>query len=323
MALVVDTDSLDFHISPLLKTGGLASQIRQSLSDLLRDTHGETIVKLRAFVAGSGDARRVQASVTDIFTDHHLPFPVLSIIQVGALGQESAQVVIEAVVSTHHTVNPNGLAFFFDQHGKSLHKALERFHGSIESAGVPADHMLSCTCFTSRLDDHAAAMAAVKTLFPKADVNLVQAIRDPMSDFASCEGVAQLAAPPKDPVVLNEAAHATLVHTGQLVFTGLQLSFGNYLDDAQQAFRRLQRAAASLQPVETPVQVDGFALDASSAAALRKTIPLAPGTFSIHGVEGLPSVDASAGIEAILAPNVQAAVVPAKQQGEAGTILHE
>ena len=61
MALAAETETLDFHISPLLRNGGLAAQIRQSLGDLIRDTHGETIVKLRAFVAGAGDARRVQA----------------------------------------------------------------------------------------------------------------------------------------------------------------------------------------------------------------------------------------------------------------------
>ena len=83
----------------------LAAQIRQSLGDLIRDTHGETIVKLRAFVAGAGDARRVQTQAADLFTERKLPLPVLSVLQVGALGDEAAKVVIEAVVSTRKTVN--------------------------------------------------------------------------------------------------------------------------------------------------------------------------------------------------------------------------
>src|SRR3954462_7888955 len=61
MALAADTGTLDFHISPLLKTGGLAAQIRQSLNDLIRDTRGEIIIKLRAFVAGGGGARPAAA----------------------------------------------------------------------------------------------------------------------------------------------------------------------------------------------------------------------------------------------------------------------
>src|SRR5882757_8925089 len=87
-----DTASLDFHISPLLKTGGLSAQIRRSLTDLIRDTHGETIVKLRAFVAGAGDARRVEAEAAAIFSERRLPLPVLSILQVGGLDDAAAQV---------------------------------------------------------------------------------------------------------------------------------------------------------------------------------------------------------------------------------------
>ena len=75
MALRAETGNLDFHLSPLLKKGGLALQIRQSLAELIRDTHGETIIKLRAFVAGAGDARRVQAEVTQVFGEHKLPLP--------------------------------------------------------------------------------------------------------------------------------------------------------------------------------------------------------------------------------------------------------
>src|SRR5580704_11782614 len=83
MALAAETETLDFHISPLLRSGGLAAQIRQSLDDLIRDTHGETIVKLRAFVAGAGDARRVQTEAAEQFTERKLPLPVLSVVQVG------------------------------------------------------------------------------------------------------------------------------------------------------------------------------------------------------------------------------------------------
>src|SRR3569833_3210758 len=82
MAIAADTHTLDFHISPLLPTGGLSAQIRRSLNDLIRDTRGETIIKLRAFVAGAGDARRVQAEVGTLFTERRLPLPVLSVVQV-------------------------------------------------------------------------------------------------------------------------------------------------------------------------------------------------------------------------------------------------
>jgi len=320
MALASDTDGLDFHISRLQKTGGLSAQIRQSLNDLIRDTRGETIVKLRAFVAGSGDARRVQAYVTDLFTEHKLPLPTISILQVGALGEEAAQVVIEAVVSTHKTVNPNGLAFFYGQKGGSLTKALARLKESTQEVAVDPARVLACTCFTSRIDSFDAAAGAIRAIFPNTEVNVVQAVRDPANDASTCEAIAQLTqAPHEGPVVLVDFAHATLVHSPQLIFTGLQLTFGNFLDDAHEAFSRLQKDAASLHRIQTPVEVNAFALDNYAASALRKTVSLAPGTFTVQNIQGLPAVDAVAGIEAVLAPNVESAVILKKRTE--GTIL--
>src|SRR5437764_14791861 len=152
MVLAAETQYLDFHISPLLKSGGLAVQIRRSLNDLLRDTKGETIIKLRAFVSGVGDARRVQTEVASIFSERKLPLPVLSIIQVGRLGDDLAQVVIEAVVSTKRTLNPNGLGFLSGQTGKSLPEALDHLKASATAAEINPDQVLSCTCFSPAIE---------------------------------------------------------------------------------------------------------------------------------------------------------------------------
>src|SRR5579875_839481 len=168
MARAADTAMLDFHISPLLRTGGLSAQIRQSLNDLIRDTRGETIVKLRAFVAGAGDARRVEAVVGEVFTERKLPLPVLTIIQVGALAQYAAQVVIEAVVETRRSLNPNGLAFFSGQTGATFADALDRLAQSTHAAGVQPDHVLTSTCFTSRIDDYDALRSAIQSRFPNS-----------------------------------------------------------------------------------------------------------------------------------------------------------
>lgn len=308
-ALVVETDTLDFHISPLLETGALAAQIRASLNDLIRDTRGETIIKLRAFVAGSGDARQVQATVTDLFTEHRLPLPVLTILQVGALGGEHAQVVIEAVVSTHRTINPAGLGFFFGQRGDTLPTALQRLRESTALAGLDARQVLSTTCFTGALGSSSDAAAALHAVFPQSQVNVVQAVRDPENQHTVCEATAQLSAPPaQGPVVLMDAAHATLVNAPRLVFTGLQLTFGAFLDDGTTAFARLNHTADSIDHEETPVEVNAFALDPNAAALLRRTDSLAPGTFTVQDIEGLQAIDATAGIEAIFAPGVVRAV---------------
>lgn len=309
MALAAETNELDFHISPLLRTGGLAAQIRQSLNDLIRDTRGETIIKLRAFVAGAGDARRVQAVVAELFTERKLPLPALSILQVGALGEQTAQVVIEAVVSTHKTVNPNGLAFLAGQVGATLRDSLERLSTSAKAAGVTPERILTCTCFTSRIENSDATRAAVQSSFPRSAINVVEALRDPASDATDCEAIGQLSGPPAAAsVVWLKNSRATLVTSQRLVFTGLQLTFGSYLDDAHEAFSRLQRAASALQPVEAPVEVNAFSIDAYAGSALRKSTSVPASIFTVQTVEGLPSIDASAGIEAVMAPDVPSPV---------------
>lgn len=310
MALKADTGTLDFHLSPLLKTGGLAAQIRQSLNDLIRDTHGETIVKLRAFVAGAGDARRVEAEVAKLFTEHRLPLPVLTVLQVGALGDEAAKVVIEAVVATHRVTNPEGLAFFAGQTGASLPAALAKIKEGAQALAVPSENILTLTCFTSRLDNFDSIRAGVIRSFPHANVNLVQAVRDPANDSSACQAIGQLSkAPEGAPVVLVREQRAALVNAKQIVLTGLQLSFGNFLDDAHEAFVRLQRSATALDGVEAPIQVNVFCLDPSGGSALQKTTAVPPSTFSVQTIEGLPSVDATAGMEAILAADVKTPAV--------------
>ena len=76
-------------------------------------------MKLRAFVAGSGDMRRVQAIVSETFTERRLSLPALSVVQVGGLPLEGAQVVIEATSVGKKEVNPNGLVFIAGQQAAS------------------------------------------------------------------------------------------------------------------------------------------------------------------------------------------------------------
>ncbi len=314
MALEADTATLDFHISRLLRTGGLAAQIRESLNDLIRDTKGETIIKLRAFVAGAGDARRVTARAAEIFTERKLPLPTLSIIQVGALEGEASAVVIEAVVSTRKSVNPIGLAFFSGHTGATYGQAVERLQESARAAAVSPEKMLRCTCFTARIENAAGLRSTLQAAFPGAALNIVQPLRDAATDDTLCEAIGQLTqARAEGPVVLMKNARTTLVSSPKLIFTGLQLTFGNFLDDAQEAVLRLQRAASALQAVEAPVEIDAFALDASAGSAVRKKMTaVPPSTFTVQTVEGLPALDATAGIEAILAPNVAAPVTIAQ-----------
>src|SRR3954447_2782765 len=58
-AVVAETDPLVFHGSPLSSKALLSQQIRDGIKALWNDSKGSQIIKMRAFVAGSGDMRRV------------------------------------------------------------------------------------------------------------------------------------------------------------------------------------------------------------------------------------------------------------------------
>src|SRR3954447_17859603 len=106
-----ETRRLTFHVTPLSAKGLLSAQIRDALKALARDTGGNTVLRIRAFVAGSGDLRRVRDLVSETFTDRKQPLLALSLIQSGGLPLEGAQVVLEAIAAGRKDVNPGGLVF--------------------------------------------------------------------------------------------------------------------------------------------------------------------------------------------------------------------
>jgi len=102
---------LIFNVSPLSAKGLLSQQTREALKAILKANGGAQVVHLRAFIAGSGDIRRVPQIVSEVFTGKKMQLPSVSIIRAGALPLENAQVVIEAVSAGKKEVNPDGLAF--------------------------------------------------------------------------------------------------------------------------------------------------------------------------------------------------------------------
>jgi hypothetical protein len=62
-AVAGTTAGLVFHVSPLSNKGLLSQQIEDAIKALDKANGGATFLKLRAFVAGAGDLRRVQTIV--------------------------------------------------------------------------------------------------------------------------------------------------------------------------------------------------------------------------------------------------------------------
>ncbi len=289
-AVEAETARLVFHVSPLSSKGLLSQQVREALKALLRDTHGETIVKLRAFVAGSGDLRRVPAIVSETFTEHKLALPAVSTIGVGALPMEGAQVVIESIAMDKKTLNPNGLAFYSAQAVKQLR---------------PIAGALRTTCFLSTLDDLANVRSTVSAAFPEAVIDFVQSQRLGFEPADVCEVVARLDAPPAQVVVI--ANGVALVNSPKIVLSGIQMAFRDSDADLRLAFERLQKELESLgvtykdvfwsstYTLTRPVEEKVRAVQRDFYDRARPPI----GTMLLF--EGLPSLDATMAMDVMAA----------------------
>src|SRR5947209_129464 len=87
-AVTGETRRLVFLVTPLSAKGLLSQQVRDSLKALDRQAAGSAILNIRAFVAGSGDLRRVRDLVSDTFNDRRKQLPTLSLIRAGGLPLE-------------------------------------------------------------------------------------------------------------------------------------------------------------------------------------------------------------------------------------------
>lgn len=284
-AVAAESGKLVFHVSPLSNKGLLSPQTREALSALMKLNHGAQIVKLRAFVAGTGDMRRVQAIVSEFFTEKKQPLPALTTVQAGALPMEGAQTVIESVSvdKDKKVLHLHGLAFFSAQPGDSAAEAIGRL------AKTAGGTILRVTCFLDSMDRIQEARDAAARAFPSAAVNFVQPLRAGSNPAAMCEGV-------------GESAIAGA--PSKLVFTGAQMAFRDQDADLRLAFQRLEKA---LEPFSASLQDTVFStlygLNAEIAERTRSIatgfLPAPPGMTLI--VEGLPSLDASVAIEVVAA----------------------
>jgi len=299
-AVIAEPGRLSFQVSPLSDKGLLSQQVHDALKALARQNHGVPFVKLRAFVAGSGDLRRVKDIVAEDLTDKKQPLPAVTTIQVGALPMPGAQVVIEAVSSEKKAVNPNGIAFVPAVGSPNAAAAVAGLNSALTSADVKAADVLRITCFMSSVDEVAAARSAVSMAFPAAAANFVQMQRLGLERQVLCEGAARLtttsAAQPAGSTV-------ALVNSPKIVLTSTQLVFRDQDSDFRLAYQRLGKTMAPLGATFKDVFWSGnYALTLPNAAMIEKLQwefldrTHAPAQTSLQ-IEGLPSTDATAAIE--------------------------
>ncbi len=292
-AVIAEPGRLSFQVSPLSDKGLLSQQVHDALKALARLNHGVPFLKLRAFVAGSGDLRRVKDIVAEDLAGKKQPLPAVTTIQVGALPLPGAQVVIEAVSSEKKVVNPNGVAFI-------PAVAMAGLDDAMSSAGVKASDVLRITCFMSSLEDAEAARSAVAMAFPTAAADFVQMQRLGLERQVLCEGVARLSTAP---AATQTGSGVALVTSPKIVLTSTQLVFRDQDSDFRLAYQRLAKTMAPLGATFKDVFWTGnYALTLPGAAMIEKLqwefLDRAhPPASTAVQIEGLPSTDATAAIE--------------------------
>jgi enamine deaminase RidA (YjgF/YER057c/UK114 family) len=318
-----DPRHLSFYVTPLSSKGLLSRQVRDALSALNREAKGDPILKIRAFVAGSGDARRVRDLVSEVFTDRKQPLPVLSLVQAGGL-PEGAQVVLEAIAASRKEVNPEGLVFLSAQPATAADptgpvmplagKSLAALRLALKASGSQPADVLRVSCFLSSLDEVAAIRKTVDDEYPKVPADFVQTQRAPAHSLAACEAVAKLSrsgAPrlqvmnPEGLPAVAGASGIALVAAAKVVLTGAQVSFGYEEADARLAFQRLAKAldqaGASMHDVAS---AHFYPLAPGIAAQVEKVRSeffdsARPPASSLLLFEGLPSMNAGFAIDVV------------------------
>jgi enamine deaminase RidA (YjgF/YER057c/UK114 family) len=327
--LTVPVDKLSFYTVPMSDRGLLSQQVRDGLDRLLRHTRRNEVVKIRAFVAGTGDMRRVQAIVSEVFTKKKKTLPVLSVVQAGSLPMDGAQVQMEATLVEQKVQNPNGLALLSGQLvtrdgplevrvAPLAEESLANLEAAAKAAGAGPESVLRVSCFLSSLTDASAVRAAVAKRFPRIQPLLVQTQRAPAQTLVECEGVARLSTKPaQDVVLLNPAGLAqsksysqvALVGAPRVVLAGAQLAFRYTEADARLAFERLEKTLnGANSTLKNTIFLNTYPLSTQLAALVRQVRPdfldpARPPASTLLLFEGLPSMDGAFALEAVALPS--------------------
>jgi enamine deaminase RidA (YjgF/YER057c/UK114 family) len=319
-----DPRRFTFHVTPLSGKGLLSKQVRDALNALNRQARGNPILKIRAFVAGSGDARRVRDLVSMVFTDRKQPLPTLSLVQAGGLPLEGAQVVLEGIAEGKKQASRFGLVLISAQAATSqgpldpvpplAAKSLGALRVALKAAGSEPADVARVTCFLSSLDNLEATRKLVETEYRGAAANFVQTQRSPLRALAACEAVARLRRNTDGPLVMLDPeglpraagqSHVALVNAGRVVLSGSQVSFGYAEKDARLAFERLQKALEQAGTSAGRVAFAHYYVLATSIAEQVRTVRLDffdaahPPAGSLLLFEGLPSMDAGFALDVL------------------------
>jgi len=314
-AVAGETRRLAFFVTPLSAKGLLSQQVRDALKSLERQAAGSPVLQIRAFVAGTGDLRRVRDLVSETFTERRQPLPALSLIQGGALPLTGAQVVLEAVANGHRDLYPGGVAFFPGEAavaedplapvGPLLERTLSGLRTALQSAGFTPADVLRLACFVSSLEGYETARARMEAEYPHAARDYIQTERAPQRAMAACEATTGV----REARDASAGEHRpfAIVGTPRVVFTGTQVSFGSEPQDIRLALNRL---AKSLEPLGASLSDTAFVhvypVSRRIEDQVRRQLPALfnpghPSALSFLEFEGLSSADAGFAVDLVAA----------------------
>lgn len=326
-SVTVETAKLEFLVSPLSAKGLLSQQVRDALKSLRKQSGSRPIVKIRAFVAGTGDQRRVQSLVSEFFTDKKQPLPAVSTVQVGLLPLEGAQVILEATVTAKKPVNPYGVAFLSGMGGVGteppnqflpmLDKAITDLRHAAKVAGSEPADVTRVTCLLSSTDSIGEVHRRIAAAFPSAVLTAVQSQRLHSHALAECEAVARLRIKPPaaltmlNPPEMNPSPNyskGALIGSDKVILTGAQLAFHYEDKDVHLAFQRMAKILEAAHSSMKHVAFSSlYSLTDAMSAKIRAVRfdyydKAKPPASTLLLFEGLPSMDASFAIELVAVP---------------------
>lgn len=295
---------LAFLHAPLSARGLLSQQTRDAVRALLQQSRGARFVRIRAWVAGTGDMRRVPMIVSEIFSERKLPLPVVTVVQVGALPLEGAQVQMEAIVEQR---KPAGAGLVFaavsspDPAG-----TFRRLVQAVHEAGARQDSVESLICGVTSPDLLEPVRREAARAFPRTAVVAFQLQRMPAEPAAACEAAARLLSPV--PGHVRRLNSAVALSAQQVIFTGAQLAFRYEESDARLAFQRLERTLQQAgSSLKSAVVLNIYPLSQQLADLARRVRadfvdPSHPPAGLAVPCEGLPSLDGAFALEAVALP---------------------
>jgi enamine deaminase RidA (YjgF/YER057c/UK114 family) len=314
--ITADLHHMVFRVTPLSAKGLLSAQTRDAVKVMLKQASGENVVRIRAFVAGSGDLRRVPQIVSEVFTEHKLQLPVVSVVQAGGLPLTGAQVLLESIsTSKKNETAPAGLLFVPGQLAENpqltddvaplARQALDQFDAAVVRGG--GSNVLRVTCYASSLADAGAVSQMIAAKYPAAAIALIQPRRAHASSTVECEGVAKLSRPVNSVALVKDGDKAVgvAVSATTVALTGTLVAYGYEDRNARLAFDRMNKllepAKASWKSV---AEVRFYPLAPSIAKQIARVRDeyldrASPPAMSMVPVEGLPSIDASFAMDAI------------------------